>query len=122
MRGLRRSNSPSANGLTGRRSSQTGPEPTPALAAGLAGMPRGHAEIGGAGRQRRDDGTAVRAEGPDVAGLFAGLAAALFDEIDHEAYDVRAVQFDGMVRTDEGLAGWGYAWRCRAVDRVGGDG
>jgi hypothetical protein len=51
----------------------------------------------------------LRAEGGDPAALLATLATALLDDIDHAAYDVRAVQFDGLVRTDEGLTAWGYA-------------
>lgn len=51
----------------------------------------------------------IRAEGAELAALFVALARALLDEVDHAEYDVRAVQFDGLVRTDDGLVGWGYA-------------
>ena len=80
------------------------------LAAGLAGLlAASRAESGMTGEEDATAALAIRAEGANVAEVFAGLAAALFDEIDHEDYDVRAVRFDGMVRTDRGLAGWGYA-------------
>jgi hypothetical protein len=88
----------------------TGTTTANAVNAGLSGVLavyRGEIEATGA-----DDATTalpLRAEASDLAGLFTSLAASLMDEIDHDAYDVRGVRFDGMVRTDDGLAGWGYA-------------
>jgi hypothetical protein len=88
----------------------TGADSATAIAAGLTGLlAAGRAEIGETDEAGATTALAIRAEGANVAELFAGLAAALFDVIDHEEYDVRGVRFDGMVRTDHGLAGWGYA-------------
>jgi hypothetical protein len=88
----------------------TGPEAAALLAAGLAGLLAAICDDGGkASDVEPTTALPIRGEGGDVAALFLDLAASLFEEIDHDAYDVRAVRFDGMVRTDEGLAGWGYA-------------
>jgi len=88
----------------------TGQISASALAAGLAGLLAAiRAEIGTTEEADATTALAIRAEGAGIAEVFTGLATALLDEIEHEAYDVRAVRFDGMVRTDEGLAAWGYA-------------
>jgi hypothetical protein len=88
----------------------TGPDSATVLAAGLAGLlAASRGETGESGEADATTALAIRAEGANADALFTGLAAALFDEVDHEEYDVRAVRFDGMVRTDAGLAGWGYA-------------
>jgi hypothetical protein len=89
----------------------TGPTYTAVLAAGLAGVLVAYRGDLGIPRSADEATTALplRAEGVGVAALFAALVTALVDEVDHAEYDVRAVQFDGLVRTDEGLTGWGYA-------------
>jgi hypothetical protein len=87
----------------------TGPNAASALAAGLEGFLAASRGDAGTAGEEATTALAIRASGADAAELFAGLASALRDEIEHDDYDVRAVRFDGMVRTDEGLAGWGYA-------------
>ncbi|HKG24296.1 MAG TPA: hypothetical protein VKB09_01555 [Thermomicrobiales bacterium] len=87
----------------------TGPDTASALAAGLEGIFAASRGDAGTTGEEATVALAIHASGADAAELFAGLASALRDEIEDEDYDVRAVRFDGMVRTDEGLAGWGYA-------------
>src|SRR5262249_25688195 len=89
----------------------TGATQAAALAAGLTGVLavfRGEPES----PRLADEATTALplwAEGGDIGRLFVALVTALVDGIDHAEYDVRAVQFDGLVRSDRGLTGWGYA-------------
>jgi hypothetical protein len=87
----------------------TGPDVASALSAGLEGLFAASRGDAGTAGEEATVALAIRASGTGAAELFAGLAAALRDEIEYEDYDVGAVRFDGMVRTDEGWAGWGYA-------------
>jgi hypothetical protein len=109
----------------------TGAAPLGALAAALAGVlafARGD-DRGGEGVTDGSTALPVRADGADLAELFAGLAASLTDDLDHAADDVTAVRVDGLLRTDEGLTAWGYALanpgpgvvQPIAVDAVGVD-
>jgi hypothetical protein len=88
-----------------------GPTPAAALAAGLDGILAAYRDEIGAGSSADAATTALplRAEGGDLATVFAALASALLDEIDHADGDVQAVRLDGLLRTDEGLTVWGYA-------------
>lgn len=51
----------------------------------------------------------IRGEAPDLVGLFLSLADSLAQDVDHTAYHVQTIRIDGQIRTDDGLAGWGYA-------------
>ncbi|HEY7033622.1 MAG TPA: hypothetical protein VH482_19955 [Thermomicrobiales bacterium] len=88
----------------------TGPTTVAVMAAALTGVLAVYrGEPPNAETDEATTALPLRAEAVDLASLLSALATALLDEIDHDAYDVRAVQFDGLVRTDEGLTGWGYA-------------
>jgi len=52
----------------------------------------------------------LRATGSDHAGVFARLADALIGEIETADRQVRAVRVDGLLRRDERLLAWGYAF------------
>lgn len=101
-----------------RELTASGPDRVSVLSAALSGLLSALRTGVDAPVESATTALAIRAEGADIADLFAGLAAALLDEIDHHEYDVRAVQCDGVVRTDTGLAGWGYAFAAREEGRV----
>ena len=58
----------------------------------------------------------VRAEGATFEKMARSLCAALLDHIESEG-SVEGFTFDGMVRTDEGYAGWGHLL-LGAVDTI----
>lgn len=78
--------------------------------AGLLRIYRGEFDSIGSSDDESTTALAFRAEGRDLAAMVRGLGEALVDDIEHEAYEVHAVQFNGYVRTDDGYAGWGYAF------------
>lgn len=51
----------------------------------------------------------IRGDGPDLAALFADLAADLLAQLDAHGVAMDQVRLDGLLPTDEGLTAWGYA-------------
>jgi hypothetical protein len=49
-----------------------------------------------------------RAEQANLQALVRGLIEEIVDVLTEEVADLEDIQFDGLVRTDNGLAGWGY--------------
>jgi hypothetical protein len=82
--------------------------PTEAIEIALSGLVTIYRGESGESEEETTTALAFRAEGIDVSAMVRRVAEALIDDIDHEAYDIRAVQFNGFVRTDDGFAGWGY--------------
>jgi hypothetical protein len=79
-----------------------------AIAEALSGLLTIYRGEPGESNEETTAALAFRAEGADLAALVRGLGEAMLEDVDHEAYDVRAVQFNGFVRTEDGFAGWGY--------------
>lgn len=52
----------------------------------------------------------IRAERPDLAALVGALTSHLAEEAADNAAPIAAVRLDGLLRTDDGLTAWGYAF------------
>ncbi|MGH2534156.1 MAG: hypothetical protein ACRDJW_17960 [Thermomicrobiales bacterium] len=58
----------------------------------------------------------LRAERPDLAALVQALAAQLADEARESSGAVGGLRLDGLLRTDDGLTAWGYAFVVPGLD------
>lgn len=97
-----------------KASAQTPNDAVDAVLNGLVRLVRGDSRDRDDAREESEEASSVavpiRAEGADLSALLRELARELLAEIDQSRSDVRSVQFNGFVRTDDGYAGWGFVF------------
>jgi hypothetical protein len=102
-----------ADGRHGATVIATGPDRASAIESALTGI------LAASGGDRPPDASVaipLRAERPDLDSLVRALAAQLADEAREAGGAVGSLRLDGLLRTDDGLTAWGYAFVSPGVD------
>ncbi|MGH2558333.1 MAG: hypothetical protein ACRDJH_04645 [Thermomicrobiales bacterium] len=97
-----------AEGRRGTTVIATGAGRADAVEAALTGI----LAASGGGDRAHDASVAIplRAERPDLISLVQALVAQLADEARESGAAVGGLRLDGLLRTDDGLTAWGYAF------------